>query len=180
MICEHRLNGNCLLASAFVASTGIPSLVTCKDDAFKACSECACPFTVNYVVASLSITTLKKVGVKESPVYGTLLGIVRKGKRCVLGGVGTEMHLVIKKAGYDVKPGCPCIPLMKKMDENGPEWCLGEGYQEILIGVSESFADRHPTLSKVVPKVIIDARVRHWLTEAIRRWDEKLKETVGK
>jgi len=112
MNCQHRIDGLCLLASKLVKIN-----VICKDDAFKACTECACPHTFNYVVASLAF---KYVQPTERQL---LVNIIKRGKNCILDGPGTELTKILSYLYITKVENCGCGIHAEQMNLWGAKEC---------------------------------------------------------
>ena len=112
MICEHRIDGQCKLASEIAQAT-----IECRDDAFKACTECACPHTFNYVVASLAYKYVPEQDRK------TLIEVIRRGKNCILGGPGTELKKILTYLYIVEVEDCGCGMHAEQMNQWGAKEC---------------------------------------------------------
>lgn len=128
-MCKFRENGNCKLCSVLLQKIEVNDEVQCKDDAFKACSECSCPNTYNYVVGSLTITHLtnKKIDIKELPIYDEIISLVKLGPHCKEGGPGTELKKILSYLRiFPNEDSCDCNFHVNVMNAWGPKRCLND------------------------------------------------------
>lgn len=150
----------------------------------KACEVCRAdpnPMGANQVTASLAVGAIHAKDPSLLPLALQELGpLLKVRERITLEsvgyGVGSELHEVCKENGYDVTPGCQCIPMMARMNVEGRDWCWPN--RQVIFGVMKAeFAKRRPTLAAATPDVVVEWRLSQWLREAIRRYD--LKSQVG-
>ncbi len=173
-----REDGSCVM-SALLAS-GIANAMLTIVPHEKACQVCesdAVPMGANQVTASLAVGAIHHHNPALLPLalqeLGPLLKVRERITLASVGyGVGSELHNVCKENGYDVTPGCQCIPMMARMNVEGRDWCWPN--RQVIFGVMKAeFAKRRPTLAAATPDVVVEWRLSQWLREAIRRYDLK-------
>lgn len=171
-------DGSCVLCSLLASSVVNDMLVIVPHE--KACEVCAAdaaPRSANHVTASLAVGAIHRKDASLLPLALQELGpLLKVRERITLEsvgyGVGSELHEVCKENGYDVTPGCQCIPMMARMNVEGRNWCWPN--RLVIFSVMKAeFAKRRPTLAAATPEVVVDWRLSQWLREAIRRYDLK-------
>lgn len=55
-------------------------------------------------------------------------------------GPGTELHRILAKFGFRMKPGCGCRQHIREMNQRGWRWC--EQNQETIVGWLQAEARR--------------------------------------
>lgn len=126
MKCEHRSNSICELATNLAKKYSEDVQIFCREDSLKACTECKCPHTLNYVSASLIVSELLKFNIHSRELNTQLFPIIRSRKECVLQGVGTNFEKILSYLGIIKDGRCNCEAYVKIMNEWGPTKCRRE------------------------------------------------------
>lgn len=173
------------MAVAVAASAvGLRLAIVPGDDACTVCQQQDVPMAPNHVTASLAIAAISKHSPKlVSPAVTALQHLLKHRERIRLEdvgeGVGSELHEIVKEKGWQIRPGCGCIPMIAMMNHSGPDWCWQYRDQVFEVMLFE-FHKREPALAMVTPVRAVKWRLTRWLKTAIARWQKKQEVMNGK
>lgn len=125
MICNNRIDNICLIGTNYIKDLYNIEIV-CKDDAFKACTKCKCPHTLNYVSASLIISQLFNKGIKDKKLHDELMPIIQMGKECAATGPGFQLKRLLNYLNITSSNDCNCESYTRIMNEWGSKKCRRE------------------------------------------------------
>lgn len=179
--CIYRIDGQCKLANALLASIDIPAEILCKDDALRVCSTCKCPHTYNHMVASLAYSKLSDLGLRNTQLAKDLIPIIKSGQECnkgsatVLGeGVGTVLHEICKRKGWDIELDCTCMKTIRQMNKGGPQYCR-DNSTEIAKTMVEEYQRRNPIKGAIVPEWFLGKKGEELIYQAIKEYENDIK-----
>jgi hypothetical protein len=67
-------------------------------------------------------------------------------------GPGTELKAILRDwFGFNATLGCSCGAMAKRMNALGPDWCEGQGLQEILAAMRGEHAKRRAAGKTILP-----------------------------
>ena len=87
-------------------------------------------------------------------------------------GVGDIFKRQVAELGYKEVPGCPCKAIRKRMNDNGPDWCLAN-LSSLTTDIAKGYAERGgmqrilSTFAKPVIRSLILSAVAEFQIDAL-------------